>query len=212
VIELPPSFVKICGVTTTRDADNVVEAGADALGLIMATSKRHLALDDAKVLAEHARGRILLVGVFRDNDDDYIAHAALTLRLDLAQVHGDVSDALLHQLHDLDVRVMKALAIDSVDFTTFDESRVDAVLVDGTTPGSGEAHSWEPLRTREFAVPVVAAGGLTPDNVVGTIRETGVWGVDTASGVESSPGVKDPTLVKRFVERARQAFSERGES
>ena len=108
--------------------------------------------------------------------------------------------------------MVKALAIDSPTFASYDESRVDAVLVDGATPGSGASHTWQPLRARSFSVPVIAAGGLTPQNVARTIRETRVWGVDTASGVESSPGVKDPTLVKQFVERARQALIEKGES
>ena len=212
MVELPSSLVKICGVTTTAGVTTVVDSGADALGLILATSTRRLTLDEASALVERAKGSILIAGVFRDNDDEFIANAALVLRLDIAQIHGELSDALLRQLHDLDVRVVKALAIDSPTFASYDESRVDAVLVDGATPGSGASHTWQPLRARSFSVPVIAAGGLTPQNVARTIRETRVWGVDTASGVESSPGVKDPTLVKQFVERARQALIEKGES
>jgi phosphoribosylanthranilate isomerase len=81
--------------------------------------------------------------------------------------------------------------------------------VDGATPGSGESHSWEELFERSFDVPVIAAGGLDESNVAEVIAETHVWGVDSASGVESSPGVKDRERLTRFVDGARDAFRER---
>ncbi len=102
---------------------------------------------------------------------------------------------------------MKALSIDDVEFDSFDENAVDAVMIDGAKPGSGIEHSWDRLKTRTFRVPVIAAGGLNPLNVEDVIRVTGAAGVDSASGVESSPGVKDPERVATFVANAKRAFS-----
>ena len=87
---------------------------------------------------------------------------------------------------------MKALNIESEEFATFDDTLVDAVLVDGPRPGSGSEHSWDGLAARAFSVPVIAAGGLNPTNVAQVITATRAWGVDSASGVESRPRAQGP--------------------
>jgi len=97
------------------------------------------------------------------------------------------------------------------EFFTFDESAVDAVLVDGPTPGSGAAHSWDDLANRSFGVPVIVAGGLDATNVARVIETTGAWGVDVATGVESAPGVKDRELVMNFVGAAQRHYAQREE-
>jgi phosphoribosylanthranilate isomerase len=207
-----PSFVKICGVTTLGDANAAIESGASAIGLNLATSSRHLSLDRALAIAEATRGRILRTLIFYDNDDDSILQATDLIEPDAVQIHGPLNDALLGQLRDRDVRVIKVLSIASDEFYDFDEVSVDAVMVDGATPGSGESHSWEELFERSFAVPVIAAGGLNDANVAAVITRTTVWGVDVASGVESSPGVKDRERMNNFVANAREAFGERDSS
>ena len=117
---------------------------------------------------------------------------------DAVQLHGPLSDDLHRRLRARGVSIVKALSIGSDEFYSFDERAVDAVMVDGATPGSGVAHSWEELATRSFSVPVIAAGGLSDRNVADVIAETGVWGVDSASGVESAPGVKDRDLIDQL--------------
>jgi phosphoribosylanthranilate isomerase len=84
---------------------------------------------------------------------------------------------------------------------------VDAVMIDGPRPGSGVAHSWDRLASRPFVVPVIAAGGLTAQNVADVVVMTRAWGVDSSSGVEARPGVKDTELVAQFVSRARGAWA-----
>ncbi len=204
-----PFFVKICGVTTLGDAQAAVDAGANAIGLILATSPRQLSLERALAIAEATKGNVLRTLVFRGSDDDFILHALEVVDTDVVQVHGTLSDELLAGLRDRDLRVVKALSIGSDEFYDFDEGRVDAVLVDGATPGSGESHSWDELIGRSFDVPIIAAGGLNESNVASVITATGVWGVDSASGVESSPGVKDRERLVGFVDNARDAFRER---
>ncbi len=201
-------FVKICGVTTLTDAELVIAAGADALGLIVAESSRQLSLGLARSIADATRGAILRALVFRDNSEEFIAQFVEQVDPDIVQVHGHLSESLSTSLRRDGRLVVKGLAIGSADFTTFDERVVDAVLVDSATPGSGLTHSWTPLEHRRFVRPLIAAGGLEPDNVIATIRSVRPWGVDCASGVESSAGVKDPTLVARFVENARRGFEQ----
>jgi len=199
-------FIKICGVTSLTDAEFIVTAGADALGLIVAESSRQVPLDLAKSIADATRGAILRALVFRNNSEEFITECVEQVDPDIVQIHGHLSEALCASLRRDHRFVVKALAIGSHEFTTFDERTVDAVLVDSPTPGSGETHSWSLLEKRHFARPLIAAGGLAPDNVIDTIRTVHPWGVDCASGVESSAGVKDPTLVARFVENARLGF------
>lgn len=203
------SYVKICGVTTTVDVETVVASGADGLGLILSESPRELTLDAAKPLADAARGRVLVTAVFRGRDDDFILASATALDVDVVQVHGPLSSVLREALRADRRRIVKALAIDSAEFLDFDDTLVDAVMVDGPQPGSGLPHSWDRLTARTFRVRVIAAGGLAPANVADVVRRTKAWGVDVSSGVESSPGVKDPTLVRQFVEQARRALTER---
>ena len=202
-------FVKICGVTSLDDAKFIVSAGASALGLILAASPRQLTLDEARVIADATKGDLLRCAVFRHNDDDFIVEHVDALGADVVQVHGALSSSLLRALRERPVLIMKALSVDEPEFLTFDESSVDAVLIDGPRPGSGQTHSPDHLKRRAFSVPVVAAGGLTPRNVANLIDTSQVTGVDTSSGVESKPGTKDHDLVERFIANARAAFAGR---
>jgi phosphoribosylanthranilate isomerase len=151
------------------------------------------------------------VAVFRNNDADFICEVVDATRVEAVQVHGPLSDELLGQLRRRDVAVIKALSTDEDDFDTFDPTKVDAVLVDGPTPGTGEMHSWVDATRRDFGVPLIAAGGLNPSNVVSIIETVRPWGVDVATGVEERPGVKDVALVGSFIGLARAALVQREE-
>ena len=190
-----PFFIKICGVTTLGDANAAIDAGASAVGLILATSPRQLSLDRALAIAEATNGRTLRTLVFHDNSDDFIRNAVDLIDAELIQIHGPLSDALLAHLRDRHRLVIKALSIASDEFYDF-----------------AEDHSWEELSERSFDVPIIAAGGLNETNVAQVIDTFSVWGVDSASGVESSPGIKDRGRLHDFIENARGAFLERATS
>ena len=200
------SFVKICGITSIEDARVALDAGADAIGLIFAHSVRQLSVEQAREIAGATRGSLLRVGVFRHDPDDFVVDALDATHVDAAQIHGPLSAELLRSLRDRAVLVIKALSIGSDEFYEFDDTDVDAVLIDGPAPGSGQTHSWHELARRQFTRPVIVAGGLNALNVVDVSEKTGAWGVDVSSGVESSPGVKDPSNVKDFVTNARAYF------
>jgi len=210
VPELPTtSFVKICGITTVEDATTVVKAGASALGLIFAESTRRVTRAQARDVLNATRGEILRCAVFRENDNDFILGTLSELDVEMVQIHGDLRDDLVARLHDRSLVVIKALNVEDREFEEFDESKVEAVLIDGPRPGSGKTHSWERLATRSFRVPMIVAGGLTPENVAEAITSTNAWGVDCASGVESAPGQKDHDLVNSFVENAHSVFGQK---
>lgn len=206
---ITPGFVKICGVTSLDDAKFVVSAGASALGLILATSSRQLTLDQARVIAEATKGDLLRVAVFRHNDDDFILEHVDALDADVVQVHGALGASLLTALRERPVLIVKALGVDEPEFLDFEDFDVDAILIDSPHPGSGTTYSRDHFTRREFSVPVIAAGGLTPNNVADLVAASDVAGVDTSSGVESRPGTKDHDLVEAFIDNARAAFATR---
>jgi phosphoribosylanthranilate isomerase len=200
------SFVKICGITSIADAHVAIDAGADAIGLIFASSVRQLSVEQAREIVAATKGSILRVGVFRHDGDDFVVDAIARCDVDAVQIHGPLSDQLRNSLHSRGVPVIKALSIGSDEFFDFDDASVDAVLIDGPTPGSGQTHPWHDLARRHFVRPVIVAGGLNASNVAEVLATTNAWGADVSSGVESVPGVKDPSNVRDFVTNARAYF------
>jgi phosphoribosylanthranilate isomerase len=203
-------FVKVCGVTNVTDATMAAKAGASAVGVILAESPRRVTLEQAIEVTAAMQGELLRFAVFRHQSDEVVLTHLDALDVDVVQMHGALSPALLGALHERSLLVVKALTIDDDEFDDFDEALVDAILIDGPRPGSGVAHSWRRLRDRHFRVPVIAAGGLNPSNVAEVISATNAWGVDCASGVERGPRQKDRELVERYVANAREAFSHLG--
>ena len=203
------SFVKICGVTSIHDAALVHGAGADALGLIIAPSRRRVTVTEASAVAAWAKDRLLSVLVVRELDDDTILDAVDRIKPDAVQLHDAVSTALGAGLRERGHLVIRALAIGSDEFWRFDDETVDAVLLDGQRPGSGDAHDWHDVEQRSWTRPIIAAGGLTSSNVSEIISRPWVWGVDVASGVEASTGHKDRDAIAAFVANARDAFAGR---
>ncbi|MGD1014633.1 MAG: phosphoribosylanthranilate isomerase [Acidimicrobiales bacterium] len=204
-------LVKICGVTSVGDALMVRDAGADALGVIFAPSARRVDEVLAREIVDASDG-IVHVGVFRDDETAFVVAMADASGVDVVQVHGPLDETLLKELRRRRLGVIKALSVGTEEFFEFDETRVDAILIDGIEPGSGREHSWDALRERHFDVPVIAAGGLKPDNVFDVIKSVRPWGVDVATGVESAPGVKDPARVTKFVQKAASAWGRGGET
>jgi phosphoribosylanthranilate isomerase len=201
-----PSFVKICGITSIGDARVTAEAGADAIGLNFTRSVRHVTVEQGREIAAAINGSILRVGIFGNDSDDFVVDVVDGSGVDAVQIHGPLSDELRDSLRARGMLIIKALSVGSQEFYEFDDARVDAVLIDGPTPGSGETHPWDDLARRRFTRRVIVAGGLNALNVVDVLETTNAWGADVASGVESTPGVKDPSRVRDFVSNARAYF------
>jgi phosphoribosylanthranilate isomerase len=209
--------VKICGVTLAEDAAATAAAGADMLGLnFWPGSKRRITIEQGVALAAAARGAatgVGLVGVFVDADIRDMVTAVRAVGLDAIQLHGDESAECVAEVATrTGVPVWKAIAVggaaDLDGLARLEPWPVDAVVLDAPSPGrggSGKTIDWDVARAavERWSRRVVLAGGLTPDNVAAAVARVQPWAVDVASGVETSPGVKDPERVRAFVRAAR---------
>lgn len=213
--------VKICGVTCPADARDAVQAGADAIGVnFYAPSPRSVTVDEAAAICEATTGNTSKVGVFVNMCADEIRRIADRCRLDVIQLHGDEPPSLVAELEGRTiVRAFRCRDQGLAPIAEYlkhcgDLGRLpDGALIDAYAPGSyggtGRVVDWSAipeLRRLSGEMKIVLAGGLTPWNVADAIRAAQPDAVDTASGVESAPGVKDRELVRRFIESARQAF------
>lgn len=198
-------FIKICGITNEDDALLAVALGADAVGFVFAPSPRQVAAQRVYDITRRLPPDILTVGVFRDEVASRVVEICQTAGVRGAQLHGHetAQDVAIVAKHI--PWVIKAVAAGSVDATRADTFGTSMILVDAPNPGSGKVFDWSTLADVPEVDKLILAGGLTPDNVGRAISVAKPWGVDVSSGVEVSPGRKDPVLMRRFIEAARAA-------
>jgi phosphoribosylanthranilate isomerase len=208
--------IKICGVTTPEDARFAAEAGADAVGLnFFPQSPRFVTPLAAKEIVRALPAFTSPVGVFVGMPVRQVCAIAFQLGLRGVQAYDEEPPAedTFPFAHIPAFRVKDAAGLDHVR-RFVDRSRSlsrapAAVLIDshveGLMGGTGHAAPWELLRGFDIGVPLILAGGLTPENVAEAVALVQPWGVDVASGVEHAPGVKDPDQVMRFVKNARSS-------
>jgi phosphoribosylanthranilate isomerase len=198
--------VKICGVTRLEDALLATRLGADALGFnFWPRSKRHLPAADARAIVRRLPPYVTAVGVFVDASREEILRAVEQSGVNAVQLHGDEPPALCASLP---VPVVKAIRVaDAHALALLASYEVSGFLLDAPGPGyggTGQTFDWAIAVEAAASVPVLLAGGLTPENVAEAIRVVRPWGVDVASGVESSPGVKDADKLRRFLAAAKE--------
>jgi phosphoribosylanthranilate isomerase len=198
--------VKVCGITRLEDAELAVELGAWALGFILwAQSPRAADPAVAAGIAAALRRRAELVGVFVNATLDEIAHAADELHLSHLQLHGDEGPAFCAEAgRRTGAKVIKAVRVASAaDFQDLERYHTDFHLLDtdarGLRGGTGETWDWALAARRRRKVPAILSGGLTPGNVAAGIEAVDPYAVDVSSGVEASPGVKDPAKLAAFM-------------
>ena len=218
-------WIKICANTSLADALLAAEAGADAVGFVLAPSPRRVTAEQAAQIVRQLPAALEKIGVFVDASLDEIAATVEAAGLTGVQLHFDAPPALPAQLRatfgarlrilgvvHFDARAGKRIAAIARD------EHIDALLVDSCTAaaagGTGVAFDWALagktlFQNAEGQKPFIAAGGLTPENVAEAIATLRPWGVDVVSGVETAPGRKDPAKVLAFIERARAAESAR---
>jgi phosphoribosylanthranilate isomerase len=203
--------IKICGLTSPQAAEHAVEAGAWAIGMnFWPRSPRVVGLQAAAEIAAPVRRHCELVGLFVNATLDEVVGTAEAVGLTWVQLHGSEGPSFCEAVgRRAGVKVIKAARVQArADIQAIDAFRnVDAHLLDayraGVPGGTGETFDWALARERRSEVPLVLAGGLTPDNVATGIEQTRPWAVDVSSGVESAPGVKDPARVEAFVAAVR---------
>jgi phosphoribosylanthranilate isomerase len=196
-------FVKICGITNEKDALLAVAMGADAVGFVFAPSVRQIAPEAARDIVRRLPHETLTVGVFRDETPKRVVEIVNRHGLKGAQLHGHESPSEAAWVRERVGLVIKAFAAGDRLVDRMGDYDVDAVLVDSQIPGSGRVFDWSIAQHLPVDRPVILAGGLRPGNVAEAIAQVHPWGVDVSTGVEASPGRKDPVKVMRFVNAAK---------
>jgi phosphoribosylanthranilate isomerase len=217
--------IKICGIRTLHDALAAIDAGADMLGFnFYRKSVRYVDVGMCRSItsALRTRSHARLVGVFVNSSVAEIRATMETCGLNLAQLHGDETPEMLDALNGKAFKAIR-LSTDSetdlrtiTDFAELRQGIAPVLLIDaavkGVYGGSGVTADWSAAAELTMKVPLLLAGGLTPENVGEAVRQVKPWGVDVASGVESRPGVKDEAKMRAFVQAVREAEAGEAES
>ena len=190
------TWIKVCGITSKPDAEAAIRAGVSAIGLVMAPSPRRVTLEKAIGIAAIARGRVEVIGVFKDAIAAASAHAIVGF--DRIQLHGAAPA-------NVEVPLLRVVRPEGLAEAR-DPRPGETTLIDGSE-GHGVAFDWSKARGARGSV--VIAGGLTPENVGEAVTVARPFGVDVSTGVEASPGRKDPDKLARFVMAVRKADAER---
>ena len=228
--------VKICGITNLADALVAAEAGADALGLMFCeASPRHVSLAQAASLISRVPAPVTFVGVFVNPTPEQVRQAIEECGLDTLQFHGEETPEFLAALElekcfarrltpglvrkrfspdERPIRTIKAFRLrEAASLSALRQYAADLWLLDSFVPGqrggTGARFDWDlAVQARQFGRPIVLAGGLTPENVAEAVRKVQPYAVDVSSGVESTPGRKDPQKVRAFIRAAKAAGGE----
>ena len=208
-------IVKICGLSTRETLDVALQAGADMVGFVFfAPSPRHISLETARELGKLAKGRATKVALTVDADDATLANIVEALQPDILQVHGKETVARLRDIKQgFGLPVMKAIAVaTAVDLAPLPgyAAVADRILFDARAPkdatrpgGLGAVFDWHVLEQLDLKLPFMVSGGLHAGNVAEAVRVTRAGGVDVSSGVERTPGIKDPDMIRNFIRAAR---------
>jgi phosphoribosylanthranilate isomerase len=218
-------WIKICGNTNLDDAQLAASLGADAVGFVIAPSARQVTVAEVARITPHLPAHVERVGVFPALSAEEIASAATQAGLNIVQLHGGVSLALVQQLHKLlagQVKIIQTVhwQVDAEPATAAAvathlreiaaQGLVDRVLIDSKVGkaigGTGIAFDWSAAKVI-FAeagarLKLIVAGGLRPENVAEAIAGLHPWGVDVSSGVESQPRHKSPEKLAAFIKNA----------
>ena len=204
--------VKICGLSTSTTLQAALEAGADFVGLMFyPKSPRNVSLEHAAVLATQAKGRAKIVAVVVDADDALLKSIMNSAKPDFIQAHGSETPQRIAEIkNQTGARVIKVIKVkDAGDVALAKDYRAVADLImfdpkaaeDMLPGGNGVAFNWNLLNGKDGQF--MLAGGLNPENVAEAIRLTRAPIVDVSSGVETTPGVKDIGLIRKFIEAAK---------
>lgn len=211
--------VKICGITNIEDALAAIEAGADALGFVFAESPRKVDVATAGGILERIPPFVTTVGVFANQDVDEVFKIWKRTGLHFAQLHGvlgPITDLVAPNSGFGWYRIIRAVRVkceEDIGQAAKDRpSRMCAALlldahVEGLMGGTGQTFDWDlAVMAQSLGKPIILAGGLTPENVAEAVRKVRPYAVDVSTGVEASPGKKDHSKIKEFIDNAKSSI------
>jgi phosphoribosylanthranilate isomerase len=216
--------IKICGLRTPEALEVALESGADLVGFVFfPPSPRNLGLEAARALGRDVRSRAGKVALTVDADDETLHGIVNALKPDMLQLHGKETPERVAVVRSrFGLPVMKVLPVaERADLAPVRQYAkvADRLLFDARPPqdatrpgGLGKTFDWALLKGFDAGVPFMLSGGLDADNVAEALAVTRAPGVDVSSGVESSPGVKDPDKIRAFIRAARAADAALGVS
>ena len=201
--------VKICGITSTRDAMLAVEQGADALGFVFyPPSPRYVSLDLAASIIAELPPFVTTVGLFVNAEREEIACAVELAKIDLIQFHGNESADYCAAHGRPWIKAIRMREDVDLKQAARDYADASALLLDAYSPGipggTGESFDWHRIPP-ELSCKIILAGGLTPDNVSEAICHSRPYAVDVSGGVEASKGIKNADKIARFMRGVRVA-------
>lgn len=200
---------KICGITRSQDVQAAVDAGTDAIGLVFfPPSPRHVSIIQAQALLQHIPAYVQVVGLFVNATADQIKSVLDSVALDVLQLHGDETPEQCQEIaRQCKRRWYKAIQVkpelDVVEkVQRYQAAGASAVLLDAWHPElkGGTGHQFDWSKFPKLDIPLILAGGLTPENVVDAIQTTQAFAVDVSGGVEAAKGIKDKQLIERFMQ------------
>jgi phosphoribosylanthranilate isomerase len=196
----PLKKVKVCGLTRAQDVTLAAELGANLAGFVLAPSPRSVTVEQLEELVSYAPASVLTVAV-TVNPSRKLADRLLEVA-DRIQFHGDESPDFCARYGRRSIKAFRIRSVADLERVEAYEKSVGAYLLDsfkeGQAGGTGESFCWGYLEGREFSLPTFLAGGLNPKNAADAHRLPQIAGVDVSSGLEKSPGVKDPKLMQEF--------------
>lgn len=201
------TYIKICGLTTPKQAKDCAELGADWIGFnCFQKSKRYVTPEKIREMVAALDEKVTTVGVFVNESAERINQIMAYTGMNLAQLHGDESPKYPEGLN---CNYFKAFRVASdFDLKKIPTYKANYFLLDSYHPnaygGTGDVFNWDIAIQAKQMGSLFLAGGLTPENVSTAVQKVKPYGVDVASGVESSPGIKDLSLVKQFIEGVRK--------
>jgi len=194
--------VKICGITNIEDAHKALFYGASALGFVFyKKSPRYVSPSRAKKIIETLPPFISTVGLFVNQSERAVKDICRFTRIQTLQFHGD--EKPLYCKRFTDHKIIKAFRMEKYfDFHQLSKYKVDAYLFDafkeGEYGGTGISFDWTMLKDVKLTKPYILSGGLNPTNIAQALSVLNPYAVDVSSGVEKSPGIKDPRLIREF--------------
>ena len=197
--------VKICGITSVKDALLAVDSGADAIGFVFYEhSPRNVTIAQAREIAESVPAFVTKTALFVDPEVEFVNSVLNTVPLDLLQFHGDERAEFCEQFKRSYIKAIRMQ--DGLDVSELAKKYASScgllldAFVEGIPGGTGEKFDWTRV-PMSLSKPIILAGGLNPENIMNAIDHVSPWAVDVSGGVEASKGVKSAEKIEHFMQQ-----------